>query len=109
MANITPQVTAVIGTTLTPISPTATTGDTFPTGTQLYVRNGSGSSINVTIVTPGNDTYGNARPDIVTAVAAGAMAAFGPFPYDLGDPTNSGLVTVICSAVGSVQLFSVTD
>lgn len=104
MANLTPQVTAVVGTTLTPYNATATTGDTVPIGSQVLVNNGSGASINVTVVTPGNDQYGLARPDIVTAVAAGAKAMFGPFPPDLGDPANSNLVTLICSAVTTVTL-----
>jgi hypothetical protein len=108
MANLTPQTTAVVGTALTAITP-AGGGDTVPIGCRLLVRNGSGASINVTITTPGNDQYGLARPDIVTAVAAGAMTAFGPFPYDLGDPANSNLVTVTCSSTASVQLFVVND
>lgn len=107
MANLTPQTTAVVGTTLTAISPTVTVGDTVPIGSKVIVHNASGASINVTIVTPGNDQYGNARPDIVTAVAAGAKAQFGPMPVDLGDPVTQ-VVTVICSAVASVTLHVVS-
>lgn len=103
MANLNAQTTTVMGTTLTSYGPTASVGDTVPVGSRAIVRNGSGSSINVTIVTPGNDTYGLARPDIVTAVAAGAVAMFGPFPNDLADPVT-GVVTLICSAVASVEL-----
>lgn len=107
MANLTPQTTAVVGTTLTSFSPTVTVGDTVPIGSKVIVHNASGGSINVTIVTPGNDQYGNARPDIVTAVGAGAKAQFGPMPVDLGDPTTQ-LVTLICSAVASVTLHVVS-
>lgn len=103
MANLPAQTTAVTGTTLPSVAPTATTGDTVPVGSHAIVRNGSGSSINVTIVTPGNDTYGQPRPDIVTAVAAGAVAKLGPFPADLADPVT-GVVTLICSSVASVEL-----
>ncbi len=103
MAVLSAQTTGVTGTTLTPVTPTVTTGDTVPVGSHVLVRNGSGSPINVTIETPGNDTYGQARPDIVTAVAAGAVAKFGPFPVDLADPVT-GLVKLICSAVASVEL-----
>lgn len=104
MANLVPQATAVGGTTLTQYNPTVTTGDTVPVASQVLIKNGSGSSINVTVVRPGNDTYGLAIPDIVTAVAAGADAIFGPFPYDFGDPANSNLVTIICSAVATVKM-----
>ena len=103
MANLPAQTTAVTGTTLTSVTPTATVGDTVPIGSEALIRNGSGASINVTIVTPGNDTYGQARPDIVTAVAAGALAKFGPFPVDLADPVTQ-VVTLICSAVATVEL-----
>lgn len=103
MANLSAQTTAVVGTTLTSVTPTAGTGDTVPVGSHAIIRNGSGASINVTIETPGNDTYGQARPDIVTAVAAGAVAKFGPFPNDLADPVT-GVVKLTCSAVTSVEL-----
>lgn len=103
MANLPAQTTVVTGTTLTSVTPTVTVGDTVPVGSHAIIRNGSGSPINVTVVTPGNDTYGQARPDIVTAVAAGAVAKFGPFPNDLADPTT-GVVTLICSAITSVEL-----
>lgn len=110
MANLTPQSTAVVGTSLTLSPATVTVGDTVPTQSKVIVRNASGGSINVTIVTPGNDQYGNARPDIVTAVANSAMYAFGgPFPADLGDPANSNLVTIICSVVTSVTLSVMTE
>lgn len=103
MANLPAQTTAVVGTTLTSVTPTAGTGDTVPIGSHAIIRNGSGASINVTIETPGNDTYGQARPDIVTAVAAGAVAIFGPFPVDLGDPVTQ-VVKLTCSAVATVEL-----
>jgi hypothetical protein len=110
MANLTPQSTSVIGTSLTLSPATVTVGDTVPVNSKVILRNGSGSSINVTIVTPGNDQYGIARPDVVTAVANGAMYAFGgPFPADLADPANSYLVTLICSAVTSVTLSVMTE
>lgn len=102
MANLTAQTTGVTGTTLTSVTPAAG-GDTVPVGSHVLVRNGSGASINVTVETPGNDTYGQARPDIVTAVAAGAVAKFGPFPADLADPVT-GVVKVTCSATASVEL-----
>jgi hypothetical protein len=105
MANLTPQNTTVMGTVaLTAVTPTVTVGDTVPVGSFVTVRNASGGSINVTINKPGNDSYGDARGTHVQAVAAGAARRFGPFPADLGDPANSNLVTLICSAVASVTL-----
>lgn len=104
MAALTPQTTTVTGTVaLTAVTPTATVGDTVPVGSYVTVRNGSGGSINVSLVKPGNDAYGDARTNHVQAVAAGAARRFGPMPLDLADPVTN-LVTVICSAVASVTL-----
>lgn len=44
----------------------------------LWVKNGSGASINITIVTPGT-VDGNAIADKVVAVPAGADRIIGPF------------------------------
>lgn len=104
MANLTPQTVTVLGTLLTAVAPTATVGDTVPVGSRVTVRNGAGSPINVTLVTPGNDAYGTARPDVVVAVANGTAKAFGPMPADLGDPANSNLVTLICSSITTITL-----
>lgn len=103
MATLPAQTTVVMGTTLTPATPAGAGGDLVPVGTHVIVRNGSGASITVTIDTPGNDTYAQPRPDIVTTVAAGAIAKFGPFPNDLADPIT-GMVKIICSATTSVEL-----
>jgi hypothetical protein len=102
MANLAAQTTVVTGTTLTSITP-AGGGDTVPIGSHVIVNNASGSPINVTITKPGNDNYGDARGTHVTAVAAGAMAKFGPFPNDLADPITQ-TVTITCSATASVTL-----
>lgn len=104
MADLTPQTTPVVGAQLTAVTPTATVGDWVPTGAYVTVRNGSGSSINVTLVVPGNDAYGTARPDKVVAVPAGQNWRFGPMPADLSDATHSAMVNVICSATASVTL-----
>jgi len=110
MADLTPQTTTVVGTDLTAITPTATVGDWVPTQSQLLVRNGSGAGITVTVVVPGNDAYGTARPDFTKSVAAAALTSLGgPFPAELGDPAHSNMVNVICSATASVQLFSITE
>lgn len=110
MADLVPQTALVVGTDLTAITPTVTVGDWVPTQSRVLVRNGSGSSITVTVVVPGNDAYGNAKPDFTKTVAAGAVTSLGgPFPTDLGDPAHSAMVNIICSAVASVQLFVITE
>lgn len=72
----------------------------------LHVRNGSGASINVTVVVPGNTKYGQANPDVVVAVPAGADRLIGPFPSDLADPAD-GLVAITYSAVTTVTVAAV--
>lgn len=102
---LTPQAAAIVG-TLVNYTAADVTGNTFTPNTRgmLLVKNGSGGSINVTVVVPGTDAYSQARPDVVVAVAAAAEKAIGPFPLDLGDPANAGLITVTYSAVTSVTV-----
>jgi hypothetical protein len=110
MAQLTPQSTAVVGTILTPISPTATTGDLVPPlSSKVIVHNASGASINFTIKRAFGSDYGVARGDVVSAVAAGAKACFGPFPLDMADPAQANQVNVICSAVASVTLHVIAE
>jgi len=108
MANITPQQVSVLGTDITMVTPTVTVGDTFPPNCTVVVRNGSGSSINVTVVTPGNDKYGQARPDLVKACAAGAQTHFLINQQDLADPVT-GLVTIICSSITTITIGATTN
>lgn len=83
-------------------------GDTVPPSTSgaLLVKNGGGSSINVTVAVPGDTKYGLANPDVVVAVAAGAEAAIGPFPSDLAD-SSDGLVHLTYSSTTSVTVAAV--
>lgn len=73
----------------------------------VLVTNGGGSSVTVTIDTPGNDKYGNAIPQITKAVAAGASAVFGPFGKDLENPSDH-LVAISYSGVTSVTVGAFT-
>lgn len=100
-----PQAATIVGTVVTYTAADAT-GNTFTPNTRgmLLVKNGSGSSMNVTVVIPGTDAYQQARPDVVVAVAAGAEKAIGPFPLDVGDPAVGGLVTVTYSLATSVTV-----
>lgn len=52
----------------------------------------------VTLVTPGTDKYGSARPDPTFSIPAAGVAVLGPFPTDLADP-STGLVTFTYSKV----------
>lgn len=87
------------------VTPTAAdvAGETFRPDDHvvLWVVNGSGGSINVTVAVPGNSKYGPANPDVVVAIAAGVSQGIGPFPADLADPAD-GLVHVTYSAVTTV-------
>lgn len=82
-------------------------GDKVPTTERgaLLVRNGDVAAKTVTVTTPGNDKYGQARPDIAITVAAGATALIGPFPSDLAG--SDGLVDITYSAVTSVTVAAV--
>lgn len=83
---------------------TATVGDTFiPNGRSFVtVKNGSGASINATVDIPGNDDYGNARADLVVAVAAGTER---DIPINRADMVASdGTVKITCSAVTTVSV-----
>jgi hypothetical protein len=73
----------------------------------LHVRNGSGSPITVTVLTPGNDKYGQARPDIAVSVpATTGERIIGPFPSDLADPAD-GLVAITYSGVTSLTVAAI--
>ncbi len=71
----------------------------------LVVRNGSGGSINVTLVVPGNTKYAQAEPDVVIAVADGAQTVIGPLPSDLKG--GDGLVAFTYSGTSSVTVAAV--
>jgi hypothetical protein len=85
-------------------------GDKVPPNDRgyLHVRNASGGVITVTVLTPGNDKYGQARPDIAIAVpATTGERLIGPFPSDLADPTD-GLVAITYSGVTSLTVAPIT-
>lgn len=82
-------------------------GDKFGPGARRHfrVKNGSGAGITATVVVPGNTKYSIANPDITSAsIGAGAEFVFGPFPDDLGDPADSGLITVTYSSATSITV-----
>lgn len=103
MANLAKQVTSDAGVAIA-FSPASAGGDVVPVDAQtvLLVNNGSGASINVTIVTPGTEG-GLAIADRVVAVAAGAIEAIGPFGGMYKDSVTDG-ADVSYSATASVTV-----
>lgn len=93
-------VPVVAGTAPTFAAPLAS--DTAPVGSVLVVKNGSGSSINVTLSTPATLATGDAYPDRVVAVPAGAERWI-PVLEEYRDPTT-GLAAVAFSSVTSVMV-----
>lgn len=81
-------------------------GDTFAPGTHtfLHVKNGSGGSITVTVVTPRTDALGNAIADNAVAVGAGAEAMIGPLPYEHYASPSTGVGNITYSGVTSLTI-----
>ena len=75
-------------------------GDKVPPGCLLHVKNGSGSSINLTLATPGT-AYGQPIGDQVVAVPAGAER-FVSVPSEGFTDMADGLVSLAWSAVTTV-------
>jgi hypothetical protein len=76
---------------------------TNTTGVFIHVKNGSGSSINVTVQTPGT-IDGLAIADQVVAVAAGADKMIGPFLPGVYEQPGSDDVYVDFSDVTTVTV-----
>lgn len=106
MATLTTQSLLVAGTDLNLVA-AAGGGDKVAPGSTLVVRNGSGSSITVTVTVPGNTKYGVANPAFTKVVAAGATTLLGPLPSDLANPSD-GLVAITYSAVTTVTVGAVS-
>lgn len=93
MALISPQAMAVTGTAITMSAPTAT--DTLrPTDRGFYIVRTTGTSTNVTITVPGNDAFGQARPDVVVAVGATALVIIPLTAYVNAVDTSTGLLSI---------------
>lgn len=103
VANLATQVIGLTG--LAPAySAAAGGGDTFTPGDDvfLHVKNGGGSSVTVTVVTPNTAAGGLAISDVAVAVPAAGERMIGPLPRQnfsrsadgLGDITYSGVTSV---------------
>lgn len=75
MATINQQPAAVTGTSPTFSAPTASDVLT-PTDRGVYVVRTTGTATTVTIVVPGNDTFGQARPDVANTLGATDLKFF---------------------------------
>lgn len=84
-------------------------GDSFEPNehTFLIVKNGSGSSINVTIDTTAT-AFGQPIANEVIAVAAGATSYIGPWPPAEVEQPGTGLCDVTYSAVTTVTVAALT-
>lgn len=107
MAAITPQERNIAGAAIT-FAGASGGGDTVKIDddrTELLVRNGSGSSINVTL-TAVKAMYGKTLANTVVAVAAGAIARI-PLISDLYRNPSGGTVAVAYSAVTTVDVAAI--
>jgi hypothetical protein len=102
MTFLAPQQIAVTGTTIAYVAASAGGDSASPDDrTFLRVKNGSGASINVTLIVPGS-TYGQANPDPVIAVPAAGEVSI-DLPPGMADPA-SGLVSWTYSLATTVTV-----
>lgn len=92
MALISAQAAAVTGTSPTFSAPTAS--DTLtPTDRGLYIVRTTGTATTVVLVIPGNDEYGQARPDVSSTLGATDVRVFPMTAYTRAVDAN-GLITI---------------
>ena len=93
MALISPQAMAVTGTAPTFSAPTAS--DTLaPTDRGVYIVRTTGTATTVVMVVPGNDSFGQARPDVSVSVGATAVHAIPLTAYQAAADPTTGLITI---------------
>lgn len=81
-------------------------GDKFTPGSNVFLEvvNDDSGSINVTVITQGTDSLGNAIADNVIAVAGNTKKKIGPFPSGRYKAAADGLASITYSAVTSVTI-----
>lgn len=107
MAALTVQSVLPASTAITKSAATVTTGDTFPLDTQttVFVENGSGGSITVTVTSKRSVSEGYAVADKTFTVAAGVTRAVALDPAVYNDATTA-VATVVCSSVTTVNVWA---
>ncbi|HEY5836178.1 hypothetical protein [Streptomyces sp.] len=87
----------------------AALGDTVPVGPRrfLYVKNGSGASVTVTVVTPG-DVSGLAVADATLVLAAGKSGAI-PLPRLTAGADGRASITYSAVTTVTVGVFELVD
>lgn len=80
-------------------------GDTAVAGSDTFAvfKNGSGAPITVTVVVPGNDEFGTAKPDMAVSVVNGTERYIPLRALGLVDPAT-GLVSFTYSGVTSLTV-----
>jgi hypothetical protein len=103
MALLTPQQVGITGRKAT-YAAASGGGDTLKPDDSvcLHVKNGSGGSITVTVVVPG-EKFGQPLTDVAVAIPGGEDRFIGPFPRELADPAD-GLVDITYSDVTSLTV-----
>lgn len=92
MALISPQAVTVTGLAPTFSAPTAS--DTLvPSDRGVYIVRTTGTSTNVVIVVPGNDDFGQARPDVTFAVGATSVHVI-PLTAYVRAADSTGVITI---------------
>jgi hypothetical protein len=105
VANLATQVITLAGIVPT-YSAASGGGDTFTPGDDVivHVKNGGGSPVTVTVVTPNTAAGGLAISDDVVTVAAGSERVMGPFPKQNFSRSSDGLGDITYSGVTSVTV-----
>lgn len=88
-----------------PVYATPASSDTVQIGSTLVVKNGSGASITVTMVTPGSLPTGDAYPDKAYTVEAAGEAWIPVLPEYRN---TAGVAAVTFSATASVTATSIS-
>jgi hypothetical protein len=105
LATYNAQAITTAGVTLTQRSAAAGDKITPDDNLALIISNGSGGSVTCTAAVPGNTSYGEANPDPVRTVGAGATVGF-KLQKDWADPSD-GLIALTWSATTNVTYYVV--
>lgn len=72
----------------------------------LIVKNDDAASVTVDVTVPGDTRWGQPQPDVTSvSIPAGELAALGPFPRELADPSDD-LIDITASST-SVTFYAV--